>query len=118
MLPEVPVPPLPGHIERREANIAIWNEDFGLEIKNHVILKYVTIEHHASCSVLAGDLTSATGSGAVGAVGDGSRAPALLGGVVLGENQHQGLLSHGLWRNRPQSLGVLLVRYFSHFSWL
>ena len=25
MLPEVPVPPLPGHIERREANIAIWN---------------------------------------------------------------------------------------------
>lgn len=77
-------------------------------------LKVCNIENHASCS----ELTSAAGSGTVGPVGDARRAPALLGGVVLGENQHQGLLSHGLWRNKPQSLGVLLVRYFGPFSWL
>ena len=72
----------------------------------------ISIMLHAS-----GDLTSTAGARPVGPVGDGRRAPALLGGVVLGQHQHQGLLSHGLWRNKPRSLGVvLLVRYFSHFS--
>ena len=68
--------------------------------------------HHA-----LGDLTSAAGARPVGPIGGGPGAPALLGGVVLGQHQHQGLLSHGLWRNKPRSLGVLLERYFSHFSW-
>ncbi len=29
VLPQVAIPPLPGHVERREADISVWNEEEG-----------------------------------------------------------------------------------------